>query len=901
MDLRPGDVVNVPGGMFGTVRFVGPVAAKPGRFVGVELAAEHAHRGKNSGDVDGRRYFTTAASGAGIFVPANSKMLTRRAGGSSSGSGSSTSPPRSGSATTPGSARSTPTATATTSITAPTTATTTPRSTPPTSPPSRTTPARPPAGVSAFSRSIGPGATPAGKAAAASRPSISRPESPLKATPRTPGLTRINARPRVSTAATTAFRPSDPDPPSVSSAPPLPHDDTIRSLEAQLRARDAQLQEQAATLTELTQAVTELEGVDVLTLRAQLREKNEKISSLTADFDTHRADFRSTLDTLEIAAAETERVYEKRVDELVRANRELHERGADVDTVARQLKQLEELVSELEEGLEDARRGEAEARADVEFARGELERCRLELDRERERARGELDAAHAQAAHADQKDDEIRGLKAIIQTLSRDPNAHIDSAAAAAGATADSRLADLTQLAEFRARRIDELERELERVNRRSAGLSSSATPSATPSRARQPRRSNPPSPVHAHSLSDRTVVPHDFGADVPSMPERPAGDINSNSNNTTNNNTHHNKDDDDGDNELPEPEPPGLRVPRRGDDDSRSAAGSSASSSTPLWCEICETAGHDILTCTNMFGPNTTAGVRPPPAAVPPPVPLAPTPIAPLSGVLRAGSVDSSTLSSSGGGSGGIPIPRPAPGHSSPTTTSRASGAATPRSSARRSTVASSPPDYPPPPAQLPGNPPTGPPSSVAAVAAGVAGITAFSPSVYRSHSPNRPPSRPGENGVRGSSTPRPPSHPRGPTQYPSGQSLKQAAAAGSQSLRSSPPADPAMNGLANGRGYTNGMSNGIGSVLSNSIVAPPSAPPNSPPAPPPTGPAPAGPSSSGLAPPFPLSSGTGTGSASGGLPAAAGKTSGVVDESRWCALCERDGHESIDCPFDE
>jgi hypothetical protein len=31
------------------------------------------------------------------------------------------------------------------------------------------------------------------------------------------------------------------------------------------------------------------------------------------------------------------------------------------------------------------------------------------------------------------------------------------------------------------------------------------------------------------------------------------------------------------------------------------------------------------------------------------------------------------------------------------------------------------------------------------------------------------------------------------------------------------------------------------------------------------------------------------------------AGKASGVLDESKWCALCERDGHESIDCPFDD
>ena len=32
-----------------------------------------------------------------------------------------------------------------------------------------------------------------------------------------------------------------------------------------------------------------------------------------------------------------------------------------------------------------------------------------------------------------------------------------------------------------------------------------------------------------------------------------------------------------------------------------------------------------------------------------------------------------------------------------------------------------------------------------------------------------------------------------------------------------------------------------------------------------------------------------------------AAGKASGVVDASKWCALCERDGHESVDCPFED
>lgn len=52
-DVAVGDVVDVPGGMYGTVRFVGFVQGKKGVFAGVELSTEFASRGKNSGDVDG--------------------------------------------------------------------------------------------------------------------------------------------------------------------------------------------------------------------------------------------------------------------------------------------------------------------------------------------------------------------------------------------------------------------------------------------------------------------------------------------------------------------------------------------------------------------------------------------------------------------------------------------------------------------------------------------------------------------------------------------------------------------------------------------------------------------------------------------------------------------------------
>lgn len=52
-DLVVGDMVDVPGGMHGTVKFIGEVKGKKGIFAGVELSREWAARGKNDGDVEG--------------------------------------------------------------------------------------------------------------------------------------------------------------------------------------------------------------------------------------------------------------------------------------------------------------------------------------------------------------------------------------------------------------------------------------------------------------------------------------------------------------------------------------------------------------------------------------------------------------------------------------------------------------------------------------------------------------------------------------------------------------------------------------------------------------------------------------------------------------------------------
>lgn len=52
-DLEVGDVVDVPGDMYGVVKYLGNVKGKKGAFVGVELSEEFANKGKNSGSVEG--------------------------------------------------------------------------------------------------------------------------------------------------------------------------------------------------------------------------------------------------------------------------------------------------------------------------------------------------------------------------------------------------------------------------------------------------------------------------------------------------------------------------------------------------------------------------------------------------------------------------------------------------------------------------------------------------------------------------------------------------------------------------------------------------------------------------------------------------------------------------------
>lgn len=364
----------------------------------------------------------------------------------------------------------------------------------------------------------------------------------------------------------------------------------IARLKKQLEERDNQLKEQAISLAEMESSFVELqalmpengssrhrasmihEDADNAQLRAIIREKNDKISNLISEFDNHRADFRSTIDTLELASTETERVYEKRVEDLLAEIRDMQDRTEDVETVARQLKQLEELVQELEEGLEDARRGEAEARGEVEFLRGEVERSRAELNREREKAASALELTkeasknETESRDVEQRDDEIRGLKAIIHSLSSGPdlstnprtnlqrsqtspgNHHETDQIRASVERLEREKKELLGLVERKAFREEELERELEKFQRTS---------------------------VISNGFSDRTATRNrnsqreSKGTVLEWRASKGLGDA--------------------------QPLAPMAEA--------ESVCASSTAGSAILWCEICDNGGHDILTCPNIDG----------------------------------------------------------------------------------------------------------------------------------------------------------------------------------------------------------------------------------------------------------------------------------------------------------
>ncbi|OMP87610.1 Dynactin subunit 1 [Diplodia seriata] len=606
--LAVGDHVDVPGGMYGVVKFVGGVNGKKGTFVGVELAREYAARGKNDGDVDGTHYFHTSVPGSGIFLPLH--RASKRASIADSSESFPATPSTPG-ATFSGDGGASPT---------------------------------PP--MPKFSQSVGPGAhgaSPQGKRMV--RPSLSRPGSPVKNKPNltptpkmpTPGR-NMSGFSKSAIGPPRGITPSPMPNRTIGSRTPQPpkspsrsgsrmdeeqdlasvsalseadrsvsgamsnrgNDEEVMRLQRALAERDKQLLDQAHSLAEMESSLQEIQSLlptdgseisrssqggemdaDAAHLRALLREKNEKISMLTAEFDMHRADFRSTIDTLEMASSETQRVYEQRIDDLMGEIRELQEQTEDVESVAEQLKQLEELVQELEEGLEDARRGEAEARGEVEFLRGEVERGRSELRREREKAAQALKDAQSldsgsSSREMEQRDDEIRGLKAIIHSLSSGGDVQspkLDKRSSLNGPSEaemeelktslermEREKEELRGLIERKSFREEELEREVERL--RTEATLSGGEP------ARDSVISNKTND-HATPRDSKSTIVSWRGYQKQQQHERNGSEAKK------------------------------LTPMAEADHDDRA----SSAGVSELWCEICETGGHDILNCTNDLG----------------------------------------------------------------------------------------------------------------------------------------------------------------------------------------------------------------------------------------------------------------------------------------------------------
>lgn len=410
-----------------------------------------------------------------------------------------------------------------------------------------------------------------------------------------------------------------------SSQPVSNHDDEVKQLRLMLQERDRQLGKQTSDLEEMQNSIAELQSVeripthnsagtlrsrgsgidelDAPSLRALVREKNEKIATLTSDFDAHRAQFRNTIDSLERTSDETNRIYEQQVDSLKQEIRELQDRGDDVESVAQQLKQLEELVQELEEGLEDARRGEAEARGEVEFLRGEVDRTRSELRQERDKAIAASKGASAttdgglspggSSREVEQRDDEIRGLKAIIHSLSRDAVPEMGSQRPGSRRVSKQRHSGLnqanghneTQLAEERQaretleREVKELEGLVDRKTYREEELENEIK------RLRE-------NVAHANASSNGyTERPPESGNHRPNLSQHSSDDWREHVSDINHQGGH-------------------LESMPEADSHSTTMTDSSA-----LYCDMCETFGHEILTCPTINGEHSDHQTNPKPS----------------------------------------------------------------------------------------------------------------------------------------------------------------------------------------------------------------------------------------------------------------------------------------------
>jgi hypothetical protein len=282
-----------------------------------------------------------------------------------------------------------------------------------------------------------------------------------------------------------------------------------------------------------------------------------------------------------MASTETERVYEKKVEELLAEIRELQNGSDDVASVTQQMKQVEDMVAELEEGLEDARRGEAEARAEVEFLRGEVERTRAELKQEREKAAEALKNAEAavgpgnqDSRDKEQMQDEIRGLSAIIHSLSSGGGSPVLERPSLNRNASDGISAEEQTQMRVTVERLEREKKELQGLIERKNFHEEELEREVERLRGIEQRGS-----VISNGMSDRTAV-----QDKRSSARDSKGTVVNWRGSSGRIET--------------------ALAPMTEVDTQSVSTGSGV-----LWCEICETGGHDILTCTSIDKAPTNGG----------------------------------------------------------------------------------------------------------------------------------------------------------------------------------------------------------------------------------------------------------------------------------------------------
>ncbi|CAN3474130.1 hypothetical protein DICA1_A04588 [Diutina catenulata] len=426
-----GQKVNVPGTRgHGILKYYGPIADKQGLFGGLELVGPIAAlRGKNSGMVDGNRYFEVDQPMTGLFLPwdrlrsSNPSLPALNPNGSIAESQISL--PKRGS---PGGA--------------------TPSSGIPAPKPTRS---RLSSGSSLGLKGAGASTTGAGAKPGAA------PASALSSTPSSAPSSGSRPRSRqLSDSRPPSRRSPALRPPSEARASPTIAEHElyaaeIAELKGKCAATERQLADKEAILGELRATVDELHPL-LEQYEAQVAEANARADRTKAEFERAREEWRSSVEAMTASHQENEEFYVREIEALKRGG-EGDGSGDGQGDGGENGGEMEERVREMEERVreEEARVREVEerARAAEERAREEEARATAAEERLREEEARAAEYQHTAEAHQRTIDTHQRTIDDHQRTIATHKE------------TLDARAAD-SEL----AARVAELERQVEEARR---------------------------------------------------------------------------------------------------------------------------------------------------------------------------------------------------------------------------------------------------------------------------------------------------------------------------------------------------------------------------------------------------------------------------------------------------